>query len=125
MGACASGRFAWMILRWVASTSLWWLCVVCSDGCVEWMTVCTPPGCDAKSEALEHARAVAAASERIVTVVERFADGSSATIANSDSASRSNKLRLVLNRLETFGASCEIVVFADASDVLARVDGGD
>ena len=87
--------------------------------CVEWLTVCTPPGCDASnSTTLSHARRQAERTGRIVSVLGSTAGGASLEIRNTDAPSRANKLRLVQRHLSSARPRCETVVFADASDVL-------
>ena len=84
------------------------------DRCVEWATVCAPPGCDGNATLVELARRRASAAGRRWTVL-----GAAARITNADAKTRSEKLRLVRDWIRRDGPRCDFVIFADATDVVA------
>jgi len=85
--------------------------------CVEWLTVCTPPGCDA-GNATTLAHAQRGVRGRVVTILG--ADATIGAITNANAPSRGNKLRIARRYLSSRkGPRCGHVVFADASDVIA------
>lgn len=80
-----------------------------ATSCVQWITVCTPPRCEAsESQLVQRAIGLGTKTGRVVDVVE----------GESMGGRRALKLSIVRDHLSS-SKSCDVVVFADATDVVA------
>lgn len=86
-----------------------------SSSCVQWITVCTPPRCHASdSQLVQRAMTLGPSTGRVVEVVS----------GSSMGGRRALKLSLVRHHL-SLSESCDVVVFADATDVVAGTGSAD
>ena len=80
-----------------------------------WVVVCTPPRC-----APDQAEVAALMSRAAIPVVALTTLGGAST--EMSGSGRSKKLRIVREYLMNEGRDLDVVVFSDATDVLARVE---
>ena len=80
-----------------------------------WVVVCTPPRC-----APDQAEVAALTSRAAIPVVALTTLGGAST--EMSGSGRSKKLRIVREYLATEGKDLDVVVFSDATDVLACVE---
>ena len=80
-----------------------------------WVVVCTPPRC-----APDQAEVAALMSRAAIPVVALTTLGGAST--EMSGSGRSKKLRIVREYLATEGKDLDVVVFSDATDVLACVE---